>query len=264
MSDASAPLVLAVSRPGRALAERIAAHLGATAVVTTGTDTLGLPAPETLAEDHGWAVEATRDALLAVSAALVNGTPLLVLQDAGEDTAWRATLPPSAHMLAAPPDLDTLDAPLLAVTDRTLPGIEAARGRVVLLRPRTLVAGIGASSGAPADEIDALLDAALAEARLARASLALIATAEVKRDEPGILAVAARLDVEVRCYPAEALARVPVPTPSAVVAGHVGTPSVSEAAALLASGAATLLVEKRRSAHATVALARIAATEVTA
>ena len=47
-----------------------------------------------------------------------------------------------------------------------------------------------------------------------------------------------------------------VPTPSSVVASHVGTPSVAEAAALLSARAAALLVPKRRSAHATCALAR--------
>jgi cobalt-precorrin 5A hydrolase/precorrin-3B C17-methyltransferase len=249
---------------GNALAERIAEHLGATVVVTTGTDALGLPSPETLSELHGWTIDATRDGLLAVSAALVNNTPLLVFQDASDATAWRATLPPSARMVAAAPDLTSLDVPLLAVTDRVLPGIDAARDRVVLLRPRTLIAGIGASSGAPAEEIGALLGDALAGAGLARASIAGVATAEVKRDEPGILTVAAQLGVEVQCYSAAALASVAVPTPSAVVAVHVGTPSVAEAAALLRAGARTLLVEKRRSAHATVAIARIAQPELPA
>lgn len=243
---------------GNALAERLAAHLGATVVITTGTDALGIPSPEALAEDHHWRLEATRDALLCISAALVNNDPLLVYQDAGKDTAWRATLPPAARMVATLPDLDRLDAPLLAVTDRCLPAVEETRDRVVLLRPATLIAGIGASRGAPTEEVETLLLDALAEAGVSAASLSAIATAEIKRHEPGIVEVAARVGVPLRCFAAEELARVPVPTPSAVVEGHVGTPSVSEAAALLASGMTTLLVEKRRSAHATVAIARIA------
>jgi cobalamin biosynthesis protein CbiG len=55
-------------------------------------------------------------------------------------------------------------------------------------------------------------------------------------------------------HAAPALREVAVPTPSAVVATHVGTPSVAEAAALLSTGGA-LLVAKRRSARATCALA---------
>ena len=60
-----------------------------------------------------------------------------------------------------------------------------------------------------------------------------------------------------RCarYAAAALAAVEVPTPSDVVARHVGTPSVAEAAALLAAHG-ELVVTKRRSAHATCAVAK--------
>ncbi|MFN2505715.1 MAG: precorrin-3B C(17)-methyltransferase, partial [Acidimicrobiales bacterium] len=61
----------------------------------------------------------------------------------------------------------------------------------------------------------------------------------------------------VRTFTAGALAQVAVPSPSAVVAAAVGTPSVAEAAALLAAGPeAHLVVTKRASAHATVAIAR--------
>jgi len=57
---------------------------------------------------------------------------------------------------------------------------------------------------------------------------------------------------------------VPVPNPSETVRKHTGTPSVSEAAALLAAGAgAQLLLEKHRlrgpdGRNATVSIARIA------
>jgi cobalt-precorrin 5A hydrolase / precorrin-3B C17-methyltransferase len=56
-------------------------------------------------------------------------------------------------------------------------------------------------------------------------------------------------------HPAAALAAVEVPNPSAVVARAVGTPSVAEAAALVAGG--ELVVPKQRSAMATVAVARL-------
>jgi nicotinate-nucleotide--dimethylbenzimidazole phosphoribosyltransferase len=50
-----------------------------------------------------------------------------------------------------------------------------------------------------------------------------------------------------------------VPNPSPAVADQTGTPSVAEAAALLAAGAGgELVLAKRRSAHATVAVARAA------
>jgi len=131
--------------------------------------------------------------------------------------------------------------------------------------PTRVVLGVGASRGCPAGELAALADAALAEAGLTRGSVVAVSSADVKADEPAILALAAALGAPTRFLPAGELSAVDVPTPSAVVAEHVGTPSVAEAAALLvaadvaagadATGPARLLVTKRRSAHATCAVA---------
>lgn len=104
------------------------------------------------------------------------------------------------------------------------PGSVPARGVVV---------GVGASRDCPPAELAALVDAALAEAGLRRGDVAAVASADVKADEPAVLQLAAALGVPARFLPADVLRTVTVPTPSAVVAAHVGTPSVSEAAALL-------------------------------
>lgn len=153
-----------------------------------------------------------------------------------------------------------------------------------------VVLGVGASRGCPPDELRDLAAACLAEAGLPRSAVAAVASADVKADEPAVLALAADLGVPTRFLAADVLATVEVPTPSATVARHVGTPSVAEAAALLVAGGAhrteapepgpdvhptpaaecrgsagrrlpsraqaPLLVPKRRSAHATCAVAR--------
>jgi cobalt-precorrin 5A hydrolase/precorrin-3B C17-methyltransferase len=144
------------------------------------------------------------------------------------------------------------------VTDRTG---EAGVGEV-LLRPASLVVGIGSSSGAEPDGIAELVAGALMAAGLSPEAVGLVASVDLKRDEPGIVALAAGLDVELRTFPAESLAAVDVPTPSPVVEAAVGTPSVAEAAALLAAGpGAELVVTKQRSPEATVAVARRARPE---
>jgi cobalt-precorrin 5A hydrolase / precorrin-3B C17-methyltransferase len=63
--------------------------------------------------------------------------------------------------------------------------------------------------------------------------------------------------VPLRFHAAEALSRMAVPNPSSVVKDAVGTPSVAEAS-VLASGA-ELLLEKRKSELATVAVGRLPA-----
>ena len=114
-----------------------------------------------------------------------------------------------------------------------------------------VVAGVGCSLGCPADELRALVDATVADAG---GALVAMATVDRRAEEPCMVATAAALGVPLLTYAADQLAAVPVPTPSAVVAKHVGTPSVAEAAALLSG--MRLIVHKRRSAHATCAVAQ--------
>jgi cobalt-precorrin 5A hydrolase len=116
-----------------------------------------------------------------------------------------------------------------------------------------LVVGAGCSLGCPPEELAALVASALADAR---GEVVAVATVDRRAQEPCILALAAGHGVALRTHAAEALAGVDVPTPSPVVARHVGTPSVAEAAALFTAGpGARLVVPKRRSAHATCAIA---------
>jgi cobalamin biosynthesis protein CbiG len=116
--------------------------------------------------------------------------------------------------------------------------------------------GVGASRGCPTSELEALVADTLRGAGLATEHVDVLASVEVKRDEAAVLALGAARGWALAFFGADALAGVAVPTPSAVVARHVGTPSVAEAAALLAAGAgASLLVAKRRSPHATCAVA---------
>ncbi len=120
-----------------------------------------------------------------------------------------------------------------------------------------IVVGVGCSRGCAADELLALVDASLHEADAAGEPVGSLATADIKAGEPGLVEAAARRGWPVQVHEAGALGAVDVPTPSPVVDRHVGTPSVAEAAALLTSGADRLLLSKRRSMHATCALARV-------
>jgi cobalamin biosynthesis protein CbiG len=121
-----------------------------------------------------------------------------------------------------------------------------------------IVVGIGCSRGCGAGELLDLVDAALREAGVAEGEpVGALATVDAKAREPGLLEAARRRGWPLRTHAAADLRRVAVPTPSALVARHVGTPSVAEAAALLSSGAERLLLEKRRAARATCALARV-------
>ncbi|GAB3057729.1 precorrin-3B C(17)-methyltransferase [Micromonospora schwarzwaldensis] len=228
---------------GNALAEAVGALVDARPVVTTATDAVDLPGLDTL----GWPVEG---AVAAVSRAILDGDPVRLVADAD----WPLpALPPNVRPCAA--DAEPTGYRLL-VTDRLVPPDD----RTAVLRPPSLVAGIGASRGVPADEVRDLLHRELTSAGLSPASLRCLASVDVKADEAGIAATADALGVPLVTHPAVALAAVDVPHPSEVVRAAVGTPSVAEAAALLGvdgrPGDAELLVPKTASAMATVAVAR--------
>lgn len=148
--------------------------------------------------------------------------------------------------------------PRLLVTDRVV-GLGTAD---VVLRPPSLVVGVGASRGAGVDEVYGLVRDVLRDAGLSVLSVVELATVDAKADEPGVVGAAGRLGVPVRTYPAEALAAITVPNPSDAPLAAVGTPSVAEAAALAAGQGGELLVPKRKSspqgraAMATCAVAR--------
>ncbi|CAM5689253.1 hypothetical protein SHIRM173S_06907 [Streptomyces hirsutus] len=127
-------------------------------------------------------------------------------------------------------------------------GGTSGRAREAVLGPPSLVVGVGASKGVPAEEVLTLIEAALRDAGLSSASLAHLATGDAKAEEPGIVEAARRLGVPLVVHGSEELARVEVPHPSDAPLAAVGIPSVAEAAAL--AGGGELLVPKRKSERA--------------
>ena len=111
------------------------------------------------------------------------------------------------------------------------------------------------------------MQAALALAGAQARDVTLAASITLKSDEQGLLSLAHEHGWPLHFYTAQELAAVTVPNPSETVRRYTGTPSVSEAAALLAAGAGTpmtaLVVEKYKhlgadGRNATVSIAAIA------
>ncbi|NOQ13149.1 MAG: cobalamin biosynthesis protein CbiG [Methyloprofundus sp.] len=109
-----------------------------------------------------------------------------------------------------------------------------------------LVLGLGCDRGTALDTVETAIAQALASADLSLEQVILLASIDKKQDEAAFLQLAEKYALAMNFYPAEKLAGVPVPSPSAVVMKYVGTPSVSEAAAILAAETdmSSLLVEK--------------------
>ena len=114
------------------------------------------------------------------------------------------------------------------------------------------VVGLGARGAAGADEILQLIDESLALAGLDRSAIAACVTVAARRNHAGLVAAAAALGVPLLALDSDDLGGS-VPNPSSRVAELAGLASVAEAAALYFG---PLVLEKRRSASATCALAR--------
>ncbi|MDD3582191.1 MAG: cobalamin biosynthesis protein, partial [Desulfobacca sp.] len=233
------------------LARQVAQVLGGVPVITTATDVQGLPALDALASQSGLVIENLAD-VREVSMALLSGRPVGLVDPEGHLTG---ALDEHGQLFQRAPDLEAALAtgprPTVYVgfEDRDWPP------GWLRLRPRSLIAGVGCHKGTPALEILDFLQEIFRRGGLSLLALKALATIAAKKDEPGVKEAARRLKVELLWFTAEELEQVPVPHPSPQAAWHVGTKSVSEAAALKAAQG-ELLVPKQKSANVTVAVAR--------
>ncbi|MEO4047294.1 cobalamin biosynthesis protein [Pseudomonas sp. CAU 1711] len=126
-----------------------------------------------------------------------------------------------------------------------------------------LIAGLGCRRGCTASELRELLEQTLERLALPLSALHGLASSAHKHEEPGLLQLAAELNLSLEFYAAERLALYEsrLSEGSESVRQLTGAASVAEASALAcaserAGRPAILVCAKRRSAVATLAIAR--------
>jgi cobalt-precorrin 5A hydrolase / cobalt-factor III methyltransferase / precorrin-3B C17-methyltransferase len=227
---------------GNAIARVLAEAFGGVAAITTAGDLrLGLALDE---PPPGWRV-ANPEMVKPVAAALLAGRPVMLIEEAPGGEWLRA----GNIQWVEPADLRVL------VTDRVI----SEEDKALILHPPVLALGIGCERGCPAEEIEALARETLAEVGLAAGAVAAVVSVELKTGEPGIHALADKLGVPARFFPAERLLaetlRLTVRSEAAFRA--TGCWGVAEGAALAAVGAkGELVMPRRQSRRATCAVAR--------
>ncbi len=248
----SEPPVLAVSEDGASiapllgghrganrLARQIAVLLGGHAAITTAGDTafgVALDAPP-----KGWRLRNPENAK-EVMARLLAGEKVAV--EGGAHWLDKANL-----ARAEKADLQ------LIVTEERREG----DGSTLVYHPLQIAIGAGCARGCDPQELIDLAREALEEAGVAEEAVAVVASLDLKADEPAIHALAQALNAPFRVYDALDLeAQTPrLATPSDVVFAEVGCHGVCEGAALSAVGQeGELIVSKKKTANATVAIAR--------
>jgi cobalt-precorrin 5A hydrolase len=127
----------------------------------------------------------------------------------------------------------------------------------MVMEQAMIVAGIGARKNVTADEVLAVLDAALATHDLPRAAISALALSSAKSAEPGIAQAANQLGIACQGITDKLLRGADTITRSDASIAATGLASLSEAAALAAAGpGGSLLGPRVALGPATCALAR--------
>ncbi len=235
------------------LARLIAHQLGATPVLTGASAGLGLPGVDILGVPFGW--QRGEGDWTGVSAVVARGEPVQVIQEAGS-TLWQSHLPQGHPFHFGFPEYPAT--PLTKGGSQNSNLMPKARIWIsptqrrfspesdlpkIQWHPRVLWVGIGCERGTSRQLIETAIQQVALRNHLAESAIAGIATIDIKADEVGLVELCregfanakGERALPLRTFPAEVLCSVNVPNPSTVVEKEVGTPSVAEAAALLAA-----------------------------
>lgn len=223
---------------GNEYTDRVARALDAASVVTTASDVTGTLTVDILGRELGWVLDDLDRNVTLGCAAVVNAEPVAFVQEAGGENWWPIDkeLPKGVSLWRSLDEVVPSEHEMLLVaTDRAVEVTYPQHfAKAVIYRPKTLVLGVGCDRGTPLELVRRGVLQVLASHGLSVKSVAALASVDVKADEPALLALAAEFGWPFRTFSSAELDQVTeIATPSAVVKKHVGTRSVSEAAALL-------------------------------
>lgn len=260
------------------LAAEIAAYLGAIPVITTSTDRHNLLAFDLLARRRSWLLEHGED-LKKISAAQVKGKELLLYLEeniaaslpgnyavarsagefyrllgfSGEETPPEAAASPRCRADLSPAG-ERWQGVVLMGSSLSLPAVPEGLPYIIL-RPRSITAGIGCRRGVKAEEILQALENAFSRCGRRPESLKSMATISAKEEEEGLLEAARALGVPLHFFAPEQIRRVEhLFGASAFVEKRVGVGSVAEPCAYLGSAGGKLILKKTVYPGITVAL----------
>lgn len=247
-----------------ALAKKVASCLGATPIITTATDGRGLLAFDELARRSGWSLENLSD-LKQISAAQLEGREIILYTEQ-ELKNFPLKAMGGIRVTRRPEDLIGAKNGVVLLSDRRKMAFPPLKGPgssetpdipYIIMRPRSVAAGVGCRKGVPAGRIIAAIEAALEEADLAPGSLGCLATGVFKGEEAGLLQAAQHFRVPLKVYTREEI----LPwtkgcRTSLFVQEQVGVGAVAEPCACLGSNGGRVVLPCRRGKGITVSLAR--------
>ncbi|KZR86292.1 Cobalt-precorrin-3B C(17)-methyltransferase [Synechococcus sp. MIT S9509] len=232
------PLIGGHAAGAEQLAHALAAALGGQVVLTGDGASQQRLALDAFGEGWGWVRGGTPKDWHELMLSQASGHQINVLQQTGSDL-WRRSGAGQGFAVAA----ESEHGLGLAIGPRT-------DGAPCRWHPATIWIGIGCERLSSLELIERAVDRSLESAGMAKEAVAGISSIEAKGDEPALLQLSEQRGWPLRLFGATALADVAVPTPSEVVKAEMGTASVAEASALLASGEGAQLLQAKQIFHA--------------
>ena len=238
---------------GDRLTQTISHILGGTPILTGGASYHDLPGIDVLGRPFGWN-KGSGD-WTGVASAIARAEPVQVIQEAGS-ALWQHHLPNNHPFQFGWPEVPVIQ-PDQPPTPRARVWISPIQRRFaptadmpkVQWHPRVLWVGIGCERGTSRILIEQAISATFESRHLAPAAIAGIATLDLKADEAGLVELCRDRGWPLRCFAAEDLQDIAVPHPSTIVEAAVGTPSVAEAAAILAAASPITVLPGLRDEH---------------
>lgn len=240
------------------LAIFLAERMGSTPVITTATDLNHCFAVDLFARRNALHI-VNKDGIAKVSSRILAGEEVTMAVEEGhlrEEEAQtlrgrrvsrKTNIPEGIRLVSTEAPVDVLVAPA-----------SYGKGRLLTLRPKEYVIGIGCKRGKAAEQIDHFVNRALKESGISMEQVAAFASIDRKKDEEGILWMSSHYGISFVTCSAEELQQVEGNFhASEFVKSQVGVDNVCERAALRFSGPDGILVTGKQAEDGiTVAIAK--------
>ena len=232
---------------------KIAKKLNSTPVITTAAEVNKTIAVDLVGKEFGWQID-NDSSVTKVSAFMVNEEKIGLYQDTGEKNWWEKDLPRNVITYKTLDDLKKSDSKgVLIITDKL---VKVENHPSVIYRPKTLVVGVGLHRDTSKETIQKGLEESLKRYALSPKSIAKLVSIKKPKDVQGLIDAAKEMNIPLEYVEKEELAKVEIPNPSKTVESFEGTPSVSEAAAILVSKGELLVEKQKFPPNLTIAIAR--------
>lgn len=225
------------------LAVSLAERMGSTPVITTATDLNHCFAVDLFARRNALHI-VNKDGIAKVSSRILAGEEVTMAVEEGHFREEEAGIPGEKRLLEeinVPEGIRLVSTESLA--DVLVAPASYGQGRLLTLRPKEYVIGIGCKRGKAAEQIDHFVHKVLKESGISMEQVAAFASIDRKKDEEGILWMSSHYGIPFVTYSAEELQQVEGTFhASEFVKSQVGVDNVCERAALRFSGPDGILI----------------------